>query len=219
MSPVSVWAVIVAAGSGARFGGAKQFVEVCGVTVLQRSAAALAPLVDGIVTVLPVGEVGQHPIDVAVPVVACAGGPTRSASVRNGLTCVPPTATVVLVHDAARPLVTADVVRRVLDAVEAGADAVVPAVPVTDTIRSVDGGVIDRSRLVAVQTPQGFRAEVLRAAHRAGLDATDDAGVVEAAGGTVVVVLGDPTNLKITSPTDLLVAESLVARRHGEVRP
>ena len=216
---MSVWAVIVGAGSGARFGGAKQFARVGGVTVLQRSASALAPLVDGLVAVLPAAEVGEHPLDVPVPVVVCAGGASRSASVRNGLAGVPASADVVLVHDAARPLVTADVVRRVLDAVSAGADAVVPAVPVTDTIRSIDGGVVDRSLLVAVQTPQGFRGAVLRAAHASGAEATDDAGVVEAAGGTVVVVAGDPTNLKITSPTDLLVAEAIVAGRHDEVLP
>ncbi len=210
---MGVWAVVVAAGSGARFGGAKQFAVIRGLTVLQRSVAALAPHVDGVVVVVPPGEVGMHPVDVAIPVVACAGGVTRSDSVRRGLACVPATAEFVLVHDAARPLVPDAVVRRVIDSVRAGADAVVPAVPVTDTMRSVDGGVVDRSKLIAVQTPQGFRADVLRHAHGTGAEGTDDAGVVESAGGTVTVVNGDPSNLKITTPTDLLIAEALLSAR------
>ncbi len=209
---MGVWAVVVAAGSGARFGGAKQFAVVRGLTVLQRSVAALAPFVEGLVVVVPPGEVGLHPVEVGVPVVACAGGATRSESVRHGLECVPASVEIVLVHDAARPLVSADVIGRVIDTVRAGADAVVPAVAVTDTVRSVEGGVVDRSKLVAVQTPQGFRAEVLRGAHAAGVEGTDDAGVVEAAGGTVTVVNGDPSNIKITTPADLVVAEALLDR-------
>ena len=99
-----------------------------------------------------------------------------------------------------------------IDAVRAGADAVVPAVPVTDTLREVGGSTVDRSRLVAVQTPQGFRADALRAAHAGDAEGTDDASLVEAQGGMVVVVDGDPCNLKITVPTDLVVAEALCSR-------
>jgi 2-C-methyl-D-erythritol 4-phosphate cytidylyltransferase len=116
---------------------------------------------------------------------------------------------VVLVHDGARPLADTALFSRVIAAVRAGADAVVPVVPVVDTIRSLDGGAVDRSRLVAVQTPQGFRAEALRAAHRGGGEATDDATLVEAIGGKVVLVDGDRRNLKITEPDDLVVARAL----------
>ena len=143
------------------------------------------------------------------------GRPAASRSAPVLRPC-PTTADVICVHDAARPLASADIYRRVIDAVLDGADAAIPGVAVTDTIkvldRSVDpatdgwGCVVDtpdRSRLVAVQTPQAFRAERLRAAHRSGSEATDDAALIEAAGGTVVVVRGDTVNRKITEPDDL----------------
>lgn len=139
-----------------------------------------------------------------------AGGATRSASVRAGLAAVPPEAAVVLVHDAARPLAPAEVWHRVIDAVRAGADAAVPAVPVTDTLRAVGGGTVDRSRLVAVQTPQGFRAAALRAAHADGGEATDDAALVEAAGGMVALVDGHPAAAKLTTPQDRTVLEAFL---------
>jgi 2-C-methyl-D-erythritol 4-phosphate cytidylyltransferase len=129
--------------------------------------------------------------------------------VRAGLAAVPHDADVVIVHDAARPVPVAAVWRRVLDAVAAGADAAVPVVPVTDTLREIGAGTVDRGRFVAVQTPQAFRAAALRAAHRTEPEGSDDASLVEAAGGMVVLVDGDPTNVKVTSPTDLLVAEAL----------
>ena len=106
-------------------------------------------------------------------------------------------------HDAARPVPVPEVWERVRAAVLAGADAAVPVVPVTDTLRSVSGGTVDRSSVMAVQTPQGFRAEALRSAHRDAPEGTDDASLVEGAGGRVVVVDGDERNLKITAPIDL----------------
>ena len=138
-----------------------------------------------------------------------AGGATRSASVRAGLGAVPDGTDAVLVHDAARPVPVHAVWRRVLDALVAGAEAVVPGVPVTDTLRELGGAAVDRSRYVTVQTPQGFTVEALRRAHASGLDGTDDASLVEATGGKVLVVDGDPTNIKLTSPVDLAVAELL----------
>ena len=132
-----------------------------------------------------------------------AGGSTRSESVRAGLAVVPGDADRVLVHDAARPWADAAVWRRVLDGLDTGADAVVPAVPVVDTLREVGGGTVDRGRFVAVQTPQGFRAEALRRAHAGEPDGTDDASLVEAVGGMVLLVDGDPANRKITTPADL----------------
>jgi 2-C-methyl-D-erythritol 4-phosphate cytidylyltransferase len=129
---------------------------------------------------------------------------------------VPADANVICVHDAARPLADAVAYRRVIDAVLAGADGAVPGVPVADTIKIVDddGSVVatpPRARLRAVQTPQAFRADALRAAHATGGEGTDDAELVERAGGRVVVVEGDPVNRKITHRDDLEWARSIVA--------
>jgi 2-C-methyl-D-erythritol 4-phosphate cytidylyltransferase len=138
------------------------------------------------------------------------GGETRSASVRAGLAAVPDGVTHVLVHDAARPVPVADVWRRVLAALDQGADGVVPVVPVTDTLRAREGATVDRERFVAVQTPQGFRVDVLRAAHANQAEGTDDASLAEAIGAKVVLVDGDPTNIKITDASHLAMAELLV---------
>ncbi len=139
---------------------------------------------------------------------------------RSGLAAVPATAEIVCVHDAARPLASAELFARVVAAVRAGADGAVPAVAVTDTIKVVDehGDVVatpDRSTLVAVQTPQAFRAEVLRAAHAAGSDDTDDAAAVERHGGRVVTVPGEPWNRKITERDDLDWVRSWLATEVG----
>ncbi len=142
-----------------------------------------------------------------------AGAATRSGSVRAGLAAVPATADVVVVHDAARPLAEDALFAAVVGAVRAGADAALPGAPVNDTLRAHDGAPVDRDGLVAVQTPQAFRAEALRAAHRDQAEATDDASLVESDGGKVVVVPGSPDNLKITRPADLVVAEALLRAR------
>ena len=211
--PMTTWAIVVAAGSGARYGGAKQLAELGGVPVFEWSVTVAASTCDGVVLVVS----ADHRRDVerraaAGPVrpVVVTGGPSRSASVRNGLAAVPPDADIVVVHDAARPLATPELFARVIAEVRSGADAAVPGVAVVDTIRGVDGGMVDRERLVAVQTPQAFRAEALRAAHEGGADASDDASLVEAAGGKVVVVPGEPENRKITTPVDLVIAEALL---------
>ncbi len=151
-----------------------------------------------------------------------AGGSTRSASVRCGLAVLPDDCDVVVVHDAARPLASAELFEAVVVAVRAGADAAIPGVAVPDTIKRVaDGRVsetIDRDDLVAVQTPQAFRIAALRTAHASGADATDDAALVEAAGGQVVVVAGETTNLKITTQDDLAVV-ALRMRGAGGAAP
>lgn len=195
---------MVAGGSGTRFGARKQYLRLGGRRVLDWALDAAAAHSDGVVLVVP-ADVADEPEAKADVVVA--GGATRSASVRAGLAAVPDEAAVIVVHDAARPVPVPHVWRAVLEAVAAGADAAVPGVPVTDTLRSIHGGVVDRSSLVAVQTPQAFRAAALRAAHADGGDATDDASLVEARGGNVVLVDGDPRNVKITTPADLSVAE------------
>ncbi len=145
-----------------------------------------------------------------------AGGDSRSDSVRAGLKMVPDDAAIICIHDAARPLASERLFRRVIEAVVNGADAAIPGVAVSDTIKIVDHSrrvvdTPDRSTLVAVQTPQAFRAAVLRAAHAAGGEATDDAALVEAIGGLVVVVEGESNNRKITHPDDLDWARQVVA--------
>jgi 2-C-methyl-D-erythritol 4-phosphate cytidylyltransferase len=203
-------AIVVAAGSGERFGAPKQFLPLGAARVVDHAIAAAATACDDVILVLPAG----HRWDGAAVTATVTGGATRAESVRAGLAAVPPDADVIVVHDAARPLATAALFAAVIDAVRAGADAAVPAVAVTDTVKRVDGDrVLDtppRDTLVAVQTPQAFRAATLRAAHADGGDATDDAALVEAAGGTVVTVPGDPRNLKVTTTTDLAVAAALL---------
>jgi 2-C-methyl-D-erythritol 4-phosphate cytidylyltransferase len=207
---VGVWAIVVAAGSGDRFGGPKQYEPLGSMRVLDWSLLAAREACDGVVLVVHPDRVGD-PEPEADAVVA--GGLTRSESVRAGLAAVPADATVVLVHDAARPRAGAALWRTVRDAVGEACDAVVPAVPVVDTLRQVDGGTVDRSRFVAVQTPQGFRADLLRRAHAGGAEGTDDASLVEAVGGKVRVVDGEAANSKITTPHDLLAMQACVRDR------
>jgi 2-C-methyl-D-erythritol 4-phosphate cytidylyltransferase len=213
-----VWAIVVAGGSGSRFGDSipKQFLELGGLRLIDWALAAAGAACDGVIAVLPVTHLDAT---LAPGVTAVAGGPTRSASVRAGLAAVPAGAAVIVVHDAARPLADPTLFERVIAAVQAGADGAVPGVPVADTVKRVDpsDGVVletlDRPTLRAIQTPQAFAAAVLRRAHAGEADATDDAALVEAAGGRVVVVDGDPANLKITGPDDLERAEALLTRR------
>jgi len=209
---MDLWGVVVAGGGGSRYGGLKQFELLAGRRVLDWSIAALAPVCRGVVVVVP-ASVLAGPLHLPPQATAVAGGDTRSGSVRAGLDALPPAASHVLVHDAARPLVTAAVVVRVRDALAAGAVAAVPVVPVTDSLRTVDGRPVDRGGLVAVQTPQGFQVDVLRSAHGAGDTATDDASLVDRLGLTVVHVEGDPANMKITDPHDLRIAEVLLHDR------
>lgn len=199
-----VHGVVVAAGSGDRFGGDKASAVLGGMTLWQR---ARQDLIDGgVASVVVVGPVPD----------GVAGGSRRRDSVRAGLDALPADTTHVLIHDAARPLAGADLVRRVVARLGAGdCDGVIPGIPVRDTLKRVQGERVidtaDRSVLVAAQTPQGFDLAVVLAAHDAGdEDATDDAALVEANGGAVVVVPGDPRNLKITYPEDLAVAEALL---------
>lgn len=208
-----VWTIVVAGGLGTRFGTAKQYVELAGRRVLDWSVDAARRVSDGVVVVVPADAVGAR---VAGADAVVAGGVTRASSVRCGLEAVPADAAVVLVHDAARPAATPALFRTVVDAVRAGASAVVPGVPVADTLRRLDGGTVDRDELVAVQTPQGFRADVLRAAHAGGGEATDDAGLVEAWGAPVVVVAGEQANRKLTHPADAAALEAALVQRAAE---
>jgi 2-C-methyl-D-erythritol 4-phosphate cytidylyltransferase len=220
---VSVWVVVVAAGGGRRFGGPKQFTSVGGRPLVAWSLSAARAVADGVVLVVPADShhagVDHHGADAVV-----RGGATRAASVRAGLDAVPDSADIIVVHDGVRPLAGAALFRSVVEAVEAGAPAAVPALALADTVKRVDAGgavvtTLDRGDLVAVQTPQAFRAEVLRRAHRGADDATDDAGLVEAQGATVRVVPGDPRNLKVTTPADLDIVRALLEKGPSETGP
>jgi 2-C-methyl-D-erythritol 4-phosphate cytidylyltransferase len=209
-------ALLVAAGSGERLGAGrpKAFVVVAGRTMIEWSLDALRGAgIDDIVVALPPGAAAPDDC-LGVP-----GGDTRSASVRAALAAAPPGD--VVVHDAARPLVTPEHFRDTLAALD-GADCAVAAAPVTDTVKEAGAdrlvtATLDRSRLWAIQTPQAFRRAALERALDVGEDvlvqATDDAWLVERTGGTVRVVESTPANLKVTTRHDLAIAEYLLADR------
>jgi 2-C-methyl-D-erythritol 4-phosphate cytidylyltransferase/2-C-methyl-D-erythritol 2,4-cyclodiphosphate synthase len=215
--------VIVAAGSGERFGGrqAKQFHTLGGVPILEWSRRAFdaSPLVDEVVVVLPPELANAPPGWIsALPVTLAAGGATRRASVGAGLMALSQAVDLVLVHDAVRPFVNEALIERVCAAAVTG--PAIPVIPVNDTVKVTDedGHIIqtpDRKSLVRAQTPQGFPAPLLRERHRdaaeRGFEVTDDAALCEAAGIGVGTVEGDPFNIKITTRADFVYAEWLVA--------
>ena len=211
---VSVWTIVVAAGRGERFGAPKQLMPLGAQRVLDHAIAVATASSDGVVLVVPADTAW----DVG-PVTTAVGGETRADSVRAGLAMVPEDAEIVLVHDAARPLADAALFARVTDAVRNGADGAVPGLAIADTVKQVREGVVvgtvAREHLVTVQTPQAFRASVLRAAHATDADGTDDASVVEGTGATVMVVAGDVDNFKITEPADLVRAEAVLTARES----
>ncbi len=214
--------MLVAAGRGERLGEdrPKAFARLGGLPLLAEPLRRLdaSDWIDGIVLVAPpeweepailvAEEIGASKVAACVP-----GGETRSASVRAGLAEVPADAAVVLVHDAARPLLPPDLIPRLLEALAQGFDGAVPGLPVADTVKHVRGGVVvetpAREELVAVQTPQAFVASVLRRA--AAGEGSDCASLVEAAGGRVAIVSGDERLLKITTPEDLRRVEAMLA--------
>lgn len=205
----NVWTIVVAGGTGSRIGRSKQYEQVGTRRVIDHAADVARAVSDGVVLVVPSADSAAEG--------GVAGGATRSESVRAGLAAVPPSATIICVHDAARPFASSQLFAAVIAAVSSGADGAVPGIPVADTIKRIDPDnvVVDtppRSALVAVQTPQAFRASVLRAAHSSGRDATDDASLVEIGGGRIVVVAGEQTNRKITRFEDLEWARELAEK-------
>ncbi len=227
-----LWTIILAAGQGSRIaresGGArKQFLPHGGHPLYWRSVSTMAAVPDlaGIIVVFPAEELDArgHELQLlkerfvpGVPVMAVAGGNRRQDSVRHGLAALPRDCARVLVHDSARPFFSASLVRSLLEALSDGGDGAIPALPVTDTVKQVNGDTVlstlRREELRAVQTPQLFPTDLLRRVHDRALEenweVTDDASMVELAGGTVRVVPGEADNIKITNPEDLRVLSS-----------
>jgi 2-C-methyl-D-erythritol 4-phosphate cytidylyltransferase len=206
---MSVVGLIPAGGSGERLGAdrPKAFVVCAGRPLVEWSLEALSPACSRIVVAAPPSHVRPGWVE---------GGPSRSASVRNALDAAPE-ASVVVIHDAARPLVTAGLVTKCLEALD-GVDGVIAASPVSDTIHVCSAEHViaqtpDRATLWAAQTPQVFRADVLRRALEDGDSATDEAALVAAVGGTVRLIEGPRENIKVTTPTDLRLAEALLRDR------
>ncbi|WP_381796853.1 2-C-methyl-D-erythritol 4-phosphate cytidylyltransferase [Streptomyces niveus] len=239
-SPHRTAAVIPAAGRGIRLGpGAPKALRTLGGTpMLVHAVRAMAAsrAVSLVVVVAPPDDAGavkllldEHSLPTRTDYLVVPGGETRQESVRLGVEALPDDITTVLVHDAARPLVPVDTVDAVVDAVRAGAPAVVPALPLADTVKEVEPAEKDqpepvvatpeRARLRAVQTPQGFDRDTLVRAHLTvplnGQGATDDAGLVEQLGAPVVVVPGHEEAFKVTRPLDLVLAEAVLARRRA----
>jgi len=209
-APGAVWSIVLAAGGGSRFGGPKQWESLGGRSLVEWSLDMCGSCCDGTVLVVPEGfeDASSPGADHVV-----TGGSSRSESVRRGLALVPEDAEIVVVHDAARPRATPDLTAAVIGAVRQGADAAVPGLVPADTIKVVDAdgwveATPDRDGLRAVQTPQAFRAGALRAAHAGGGEATDDAALVEATGGRVMVIEGEADNVKVTTRTDLEAMDS-----------
>ena len=228
IAPVTVGALVPAAGLGVRLGpGApKALRELAGESLLVHAVRGLraCPSVGPVVVAAPAADVeAVRALLAAYDVMVVAGGAERQDSVRAALATLPGAVELVLVHDAARCLTPVEVVERVVAALRAGAVAVVPVLPVADTVKQVDGDrvvvTVDRSRLRSVQTPQGFTREVLEKAHAAGSSAmtssamTDDAGLVEALGLPVLTVAGSDEAFKVTRPLDLLLAEAVLSAR------
>ncbi|MFJ6003937.1 2-C-methyl-D-erythritol 4-phosphate cytidylyltransferase [Arthrobacter sp. NPDC092385] len=240
-SRAGVGVVVVAAGSGQRLGqGIPKARVLCGGrTLLEHSLDAVlaSGVATAVVVVLPAGDAvlssvvaraaaqaaahtAEDAAGAVVEIMEVTGGATRTASVRAGLDALPPSVAVVLVHDAARALTPPAVFQRVAAAVAAGAPAVVPVLPVVDTVKVVVGDVVtatpDRASLRAVQTPQGFDADALRAVHASSHAedpaVTDDARLMEVHGRAVHVVEGDALAFKVTTPLDLVIAEAVLAQ-------
>jgi 2-C-methyl-D-erythritol 4-phosphate cytidylyltransferase len=212
---MSVWGVVLAGGGGTRFGGLKQFAVLGGQTLLERVVDIAAERCDGVVVVLPAGH------DWAGKGTRATGGSTRAESVRAGLVALPDDAEVVCITDAAHPLATPVLYNRVIAAVRGGADAALPGLPLTDAVKKLEpgegpeilglaGATTPAGGSVSAQMPMAFSVPVLKRAHEQIADAVEDSAMVAAAGGRVVVVLGEPTNVHVTTPAELSVAEALL---------
>ena len=218
-------AIIAGAGMGHRLGAdiPKALIQIDGVTLIERAFAALSPVVDEIVITAPAGYEDQFRAIVGDSATVITGGVLRSDSVNVALKSLSPSTKYVLVHDAARALATSELAERVLHGLTSGESAVIPVLSVVDTIKEVDrDGYVrstpDRSILRAVQTPQGFSVDVLKRAHEASEDATDDAALVEALGVKVKTIPGEARAMKITNPEDIAIAVTLIREHDANMR-
>jgi 2-C-methyl-D-erythritol 4-phosphate cytidylyltransferase len=207
------WAIVLAGGVSRRFGDrTKQFETVGGVRLVDRTVAAARRTCDGVVLVLPPGRTWTgEPVDAVVD-----GGDHQSESLRAGLAAVPADAAVVVVADPAHPLATDALFRAVVDEVRVGADGAVPVIPILEVVQRVrDGRVVEtlpKDDLVLTQTPQAFRADVLRAVHADRPRPVENSGLLVQRGYRVVTVAGDVGNVHVTTPEELAIAESLTLR-------
>jgi 2-C-methyl-D-erythritol 4-phosphate cytidylyltransferase len=219
----SVWAVVLAGGGGNRFGGLKQFATLGGQSLLERVVQLTGKCCDGVVVVLPAGQQQQERQYDEAGQITAIGGATRAESVRSGLAALPPQAGVVVITDAAHPLATVTLYQRVIAAVQAGADGALPGLPLADAVKrlepdlTLDGTLLGLAGAttaaggnVSAQMPMAFRLEALRDAHARIGDAVEDSAMVTANGGRVVIVPGEPTNVHVTTPADLAIAEALL---------
>ena len=213
--PHPVWAIVLAAGSGARFGQRKQFVTAAGRRLVDLAVERAAEACDRVVLVLPRGERWSGP---AVNHVA-EGGADRGASVRAGLATIPDERGTVVVHQAANPLARPETFQALITAIARGAPAAFPGLRPADIVRVAEGDmageVLGRDDLVLVQTPAAFRLEVLRAAHATGGPALEDTALVSAAGFDVWIVPGDPRNVHVATPEDLELVGALLLASQG----
>lgn len=207
---MSIWTIVLAAGTGARFGGPKQFEVLGDRRLVDWTTATAREVSDGVVVVVPEGHDWQgDAVDAVV-----TGGADHGASVRAGLEALPESTSVVIVATAVHPLASARLFRAVAGAVDDGADAAVPAVESADALKRVDGsrivGSVAKADIRIVQAPSAFRPSVLRDALAVG-DAPEELELVERAGGCVAVVAGEATNIHIARPADMAVANAIVA--------
>jgi len=220
----SVWAIVLAGGGGNRFGGLKQFAQLDGQTLLERVVHLAAKCCDGVVVVLPAAQAQDARYDKAGQITAI-GGATRAESVRSGLAALPAEADTVVITDAAHPLASAVLYERVIQAVQAGADGALPGLPLADAIKRLEpvdqlteggpllglaGATTAAGGNVSAQMPMAFRLAALRSAHARIGDAVEDSAMVTADGGRVVVVPGEPTNVHVTTPAELAIAQALL---------
>ncbi len=213
-----MWAIVVAGGSGSRFGQPKQFLDLDGRTLLQWAIDSCATVAASVVVALPAGTEWEPPPGV----VRVDGGASRVGSVRAALAAVPASAEIVVIHDPAHTLAPDHAFRAAVDAIRSGADASAAAVPMNESIKLADAdGWVERSLpkpgVMVVQTPHAFRAGALRAVHAAGLDGVEDTELVEQHGGRVRLVPGDAACIHITTPDELELVRAIVRGRRSAV--
>ena len=215
-----LWVVVLAGGSGARFGTQKQFLDLEGRSLLDRAIDVARAVTDNVVAVVPPGTAWS-----ADGVLRADGGAARLDSVRAGLAALAaaPDDAIVVVHDAAHPLASVELFAAVVAAVRDGADAAVPGIPLVDVTKRVDAGgwvasSLAKDGVVIVQMPQAFRAGALRAAHAGDPAGVEDSELIERAGGRVRVVPGEAGNVHVTTPDELALAEAIVKGRKDSAR-